>query len=127
VIATAAGSVLTHRFDAAAFAAGGNACNPRILGIGADSGHHEHRNSRTGLSRFPASFDEEIWDTQAPRPHAHAAVSPNSGRATIAPRDVSPSAVPVHALPLIEARPVEGWRLNGAGAVWPMHLGRRRA
>jgi hypothetical protein len=30
-----------HRLDAAAFAAGGNACNPRILGIGADSGHHE--------------------------------------------------------------------------------------
>jgi hypothetical protein len=32
-----------HRFDAAAFAAGGKACKPRILGIGADSGHHEHR------------------------------------------------------------------------------------
>jgi hypothetical protein len=27
-----------HRFDAAAFAAGGRACSPRILGIGADSG-----------------------------------------------------------------------------------------
>jgi hypothetical protein len=28
---------------AAAFPAGGRACSPRILGIGADSGHHEHR------------------------------------------------------------------------------------
>jgi hypothetical protein len=27
-----------HRFDAAAFAAGGNACKPRILGIGATDG-----------------------------------------------------------------------------------------
>jgi hypothetical protein len=33
--------LLDHRFDAAAFAAGGNACKPRILGIGPDSGHHE--------------------------------------------------------------------------------------
>jgi hypothetical protein len=28
--------LLDHRFDAAAFAAGGKACKPRILGIGAD-------------------------------------------------------------------------------------------
>jgi hypothetical protein len=38
-----AGCVLAHRLDAAAFAAGGKACNPRILGMGADSGHHEQR------------------------------------------------------------------------------------
>jgi hypothetical protein len=39
-----------HRFDAAAFAAGINACNPRILGIGADSGHHEQRSPSTRVA-----------------------------------------------------------------------------
>jgi hypothetical protein len=39
-----------HRFDAAAFAAGGKGCNPRILGIGADSGHHEHRSPNTRVA-----------------------------------------------------------------------------
>jgi hypothetical protein len=39
-----------HRFDAAAFAAGGNTCNPSILGIGADSGHHEHRSPNTSVA-----------------------------------------------------------------------------
>jgi hypothetical protein len=38
------------RFDAAAFAAGGKACKPRILGIGVDSGHHEHRNPSTRVA-----------------------------------------------------------------------------
>jgi hypothetical protein len=37
-------------FDAAAFAAGGNVCNPRILGIGADSGHQEHRSPSTKVA-----------------------------------------------------------------------------
>jgi hypothetical protein len=50
VIATAAGSVLTHRFDAAAFATGGRACKPRILGIGADSGNHEQRSPSTRVA-----------------------------------------------------------------------------
>jgi hypothetical protein len=39
-----------HRFDAAAFAAGGKACKPRILGIGADSGHDEHRSPNTSVA-----------------------------------------------------------------------------
>jgi hypothetical protein len=42
-------SVSPHRFDAAVFAAGGKACSPRILGIGADSGHHEHRRPSTNV------------------------------------------------------------------------------
>jgi hypothetical protein len=39
-----------HRFVAADFAAGGTECRPRILGIGADSGHHEHRSPRTRVA-----------------------------------------------------------------------------
>jgi hypothetical protein len=42
--------LLYHRFDAAAVAAGGNGCSPRILGIGADSGHHEHRSPKTRVA-----------------------------------------------------------------------------
>jgi hypothetical protein len=38
-----------HR-PAAAFAAGGRAYSPRILGIGADSGHHEHRSPSTRVA-----------------------------------------------------------------------------
>jgi hypothetical protein len=43
-------SANVQRFDAAAFAAGGKACKPRILGIGAASGHHEHRSPRTRVA-----------------------------------------------------------------------------
>jgi hypothetical protein len=39
-----------HRFDAAAFATGGIACSPSILGIGAVSGHHEHRSPSTNVA-----------------------------------------------------------------------------
>jgi hypothetical protein len=46
----AAGWILAHKFDAAAFAAGGRVCNARILGIGADSGHHEHRSPSTRVA-----------------------------------------------------------------------------
>jgi len=35
----------------AATTAGGKACNPRILGIGADSGHHEQRGPSTDAYR----------------------------------------------------------------------------
>jgi hypothetical protein len=38
-----------HR-PAAAFATGDTACSPRILGIGAVSGHHEHRSPRTRVA-----------------------------------------------------------------------------
>jgi hypothetical protein len=48
--ARAARSPVGHKFDAAAVAAGGNACNPRILGIGADSGHHEQRSPNTSVA-----------------------------------------------------------------------------
>jgi hypothetical protein len=41
-----------HKFDAAAFAAGRKACNPRILGMGADSGHHEHRSPSTSVGTY---------------------------------------------------------------------------
>jgi hypothetical protein len=34
----------------AAFAAGGNACKPVILGIGADSGHYEQRSPSTRVA-----------------------------------------------------------------------------
>jgi hypothetical protein len=39
----APGYVLAYRFDAAAFAAGGKASSPKILGMGADSGRHDAR------------------------------------------------------------------------------------
>jgi hypothetical protein len=39
-----------HRFDARAFAAGGSACKPSILGIGANSGHQEHPSPRTRVA-----------------------------------------------------------------------------
>jgi hypothetical protein len=39
-----------YRFAAAAFAAGGSACSPRILGIGAVSGHQEHRSPSTSVA-----------------------------------------------------------------------------
>jgi hypothetical protein len=39
-----------HRFDTAAFATGGNACSPRIVGMGAVSGHHEHRRPSTRVA-----------------------------------------------------------------------------
>jgi hypothetical protein len=41
---------LDHIFDVAAFAAGGSACKPRILGMGADSGRHEHRSPSTRVA-----------------------------------------------------------------------------
>jgi len=143
-----------HRFDAAAFAEGGRACSPRILGIGADSGHHEHRSpstsvatdargwrstlrrstarlvpqpgqntsshgvpaisaarivgdhsmsrlaascsfqrsmtafARGGIGNLPLGVDGNV---EAPRPHAHGAVLPESGGATIALRAAEPS------------------------------------
>jgi hypothetical protein len=40
-----------HRFEEdAGFATGGTASRPRILGIGAVSGHHEHRSPRTRVA-----------------------------------------------------------------------------
>jgi hypothetical protein len=149
------GVTCVQRFDAPAFAAGGKACKPRILGIGVDSGHHEHRspspnvatdargcgprcaNQSPGPSAAGAehvqpwrsrdqggpdrgrpqherletscSFQRSMTAfasaraaasatcglalmamSRPPRPHAHSAVSPESGRATIAPPDVSP-------------------------------------
>jgi hypothetical protein len=43
-------NLLYHRFEAIAFAAGGKVCKLGILGIGADSGHHEHRNPSTRVA-----------------------------------------------------------------------------
>jgi hypothetical protein len=49
LVAGGAAILSAHRFDAT-FAIGGRACRPRILGIGANSGHHEHRNPNTRVA-----------------------------------------------------------------------------
>jgi hypothetical protein len=49
LVAGGAAILSAHRFDAT-FAIGGRAWRPRILGIGANFGHHEHRNPNTRVA-----------------------------------------------------------------------------
>jgi hypothetical protein len=46
--------------EPAALAAGGSTYSPRIFGIGADPGHHEHRNPRTSVATEAAGVTVDL-------------------------------------------------------------------
>src|SRR5271170_4953415 len=48
-----------------AFAAGGRECNPRILGIGAEPGHHEQRRPRTRVPTEASGCRSTAWRSMA--------------------------------------------------------------
>jgi hypothetical protein len=76
-----------QRFDAVAFASGGKTCRPRVLGMGADSGHHEHRSPSTNVATDASGVTIDLPQINRP---ARAAALGRTRQAMVSPRSARP-------------------------------------